>query len=193
MYDRQDYYHQKAKQQGYRARSSYKLIEIQNKYRIIKKNDTVLDIGCAPGSWLQVVRKLTHNKIVGIDLVKIKKIKDVIFIQGDIEDKEVQKQLKEKFNVIISDIAPKTSGNKELDQYKSYTLTKTSFNIAKKLLKKDGNFLAKTFQSQDTEELVKEIRKHFSSVKRYVPKATRQSSKEIYIIAKGFKSDTDKK
>src|SRR3989344_507970 len=133
-YNQKDYYFNKAKKEGFRARSSYKLIEIAKKYQLIQKNDAVLDIGCAPGSWLQVIKQMTRGRIVGVDLVSIKPIEGVTFIQGDIEDTEVKK-----------------------------------------------------FQSQETEDLVKEIKPHFSFVKRYSPQSTRQGSKEIYIVATGFK------
>lgn len=187
MQNRKDHYFNKAKKEGFRARSSYKLIEIAKKYQLIKKNDAVLDIGCAPGSWLQVVKQMTRGRIVGIDLVSIKPIEGLTFIQGNIEDKEVKEQLKGKFDVIISDIAPKTTGMKQRDQTLSYILSRESFLITKKLLNTNGNFLVKTFQSQETEDLVKEIKPFFTFVKRYIPESTRQGSKEIYIIALGLK------
>ncbi len=187
MYERKDKYFKQAKQEGFRARSSYKLLEIQKKYKVIKKKDRVLDIGCAPGSWLQVIKKFTDGEIIGIDLVRVKKIPCVKTIKGDITDPEITKNLG-KFNAVLSDIAPKTSGNKELDQYKSLELSKMSFQVAKNHLKKGGNFVVKTFQSQETEELVKEVKKCFSFVKRYVPKATRMRSKEIYVIGIDFKT-----
>ena len=186
-YNQKDYYFNKAKKEGFRARSSYKLIEIAKKYQLIQKNDAVLDIGCAPGSWLQVIKQMTRGRIVGVDLVSIKPIEGVTFIQGDIEDTEVKKQLQGKFDVILSDIAPKTTGMRERDQAISYILSRESFLIAKKHLNTNGNFLVKTFQSQETEDLVKEIKPHFSFVKRYSPQSTRQGSKEIYIVATGFK------
>jgi len=185
-YDPTDKYYRRAKQDNYRARSAYKLKEIQKKYKIIKRDDTILDIGCAPGSWLQVAKKITKGRIVGVDLNTIKPIKGVIFVQGDITKKEIQEQIKSKYDVIISDIAPKTSGAKERDQYLSLELSRMSFNIAKKYLKKSGNFIVKTFQSQETEDLVKDMKKHFDLVKRYIPESTRKGSKEIYIIAKDF-------
>ena len=183
MYERRDKFYEKAKKAGYRARSSYKLIEIQDKYNLIKKNDSVLDIGCAPGSWLQVVKKYTRGKIFGVDIVPMKKVSGVKFIQEDV--REIKFEI--KFDVIISDIAPKTTGSREEDQFLSYELSRESFLVAKKNLKKKGNFLVKTFQSQDTEELVKEMKPFFEFVKRFVPKSTRQSSKELYIVALGFK------
>ena len=183
MYIRKDTYFQKAKKEGYRGRASYKLLQIQQKYKIIKEGDSILDIGCAPGAWLQVAKKLTQGNIVGVDLVKIKPIKGVTFIQGDILEEETQNKIKDKFNTILSDIAPKTSGIKKIDQELSHDLTEMSFEITKTHLKKGGNFVVKTFQSQKTNELIKEIKKHFKQVKTYTPKATRQGSKEIYIIA----------
>ena len=185
-YERKDYFYHKAKKEGLRARSSFKLIEIQTKYHIIKKDDRVLDIGCSPGSWLQIAKRYSHN-IVGVDLVSIKPIEGVKFIKGDIQSPEVQEQLKDKFEVVLSDIAPKTSGIRDRDQYLSLQLSRESFLIAKKHLKIKGNFVVKTFQSQDTEELVKEIKPHFEFVKRYIPQSTREGSKEIFIIALGFK------
>ena len=186
-YDRKDHYFLKAKKEGLRARSSYKLIEIAKKYQLIRKNDSVLDIGCAPGSWLQIIKKMTRGRIVGIDIVSIKPIDGVEFIQGSIEDKEVKDQLKGKFDVVLSDIAPKTTGMKERDQVLSYILSRECFITAKKFLNTNGNFLVKTFQSQETEDLVKEMKPFFSFIKRYVPESTRQGSKEIYIVATGFK------
>ena len=190
MYERKDYFYEKAKKSGLRARSSYKLIEIQNKYKIIKKNDSVLDIGCAPGSWLQIIKKFTKGNILGVDLVNVKPLKGVDFIQMDVTDVEFVPLIKEKyglFNVIVSDIAPKTSGVRARDQALSYELSRMSFIVATKLLKKGGNFVVKTFQSQDTDDLFKEIKKSFTFVKRYIPESTRRSSKELYIIATGFK------
>lgn len=187
MHNQKDHYFNKAKKEGFRARSSYKLIEIAKKYQLIRKNDSVLDIGCAPGSWLQVVKQMTKGKIVGVDLVSIKPIEGVIFIQGNIEDKTIQEQLKEKFDVIISDIAPKTTGIKQRDQVLSYILSRESFIIAKKNLNINGNFLVKTFQSQETEDLIKEMKPYFTFMKRYSPQSTRQGSKEIYIVGLNFK------
>jgi 23S rRNA (uridine2552-2'-O)-methyltransferase len=189
MYDRQDRYYHQAKKDGLRARSAYKLVEIQKKYKIFNNHSNVLDIGCAPGGWLQIVKKYTIGKIVGVDLVQIKSIPGVEFFKGDINDKEMQSKITGKFDVVISDIAPKTSGNKERDQYISYELSRMSFLVAINCLNNNGSFVVKTFQSQDTEDLVKEIKKCFTFVKRYVPNSTRQGSKEVYIVAMKFVSN----
>lgn len=187
-YEQKDHYYKKAKEEGFRARSAYKLIEIQKKWHVIKLYSDVLDIGCAPGSWAQVARKWTKGKVVGVDIVAMNPIEGVEFIKDDIMDPETQKQLG-MFDVILSDTAPKTSGTKVQDQFLSLALSEQSFIVAKHHLEKDGTLVLKTFQSHETEELIKEMRKSFSFVKRYTPKATRHGSKEIYIIAEGFKKD----
>ena len=186
MYERKDYYFKKAKTQGFRARSSFKLLEIQKKYSLIKKNSDVLDIGCSPGSWIQVIKKISHGKIVGVDLTSMQKIEGVIFIKGDIRDEKVLKQLGE-FDVVISDIAPKTSGIKERDQYLSFRLSLQSLEVARKVLRSKGNFLVKTFQSPETDDLFREVQKDFKMAKRYIPKSTRSGSKELYIIGINYK------
>ena len=188
MYNRKDKYYFKAKKEGYRARSSFKLKEINTKYALIKRGNSVLDIGCAPGSWLQVVKELTKGKIVGIDIVAMEEMEGVEFIQGSILDEKIISKLG-KVDVVLSDIAPKTTGNRESDSFLSYELSRQSFVVALKVLKQGGNFLVKTFQSADTDDLFKEIKEQFEFCKRFVPKTTRQSSKELYIVAKGFKVD----
>lgn len=190
MYQRKDYYFNKAKKEGFRARSCYKLIEILKKYTLLKNNDAVLDIGCAPGSWLQVLRRKTKGEITGIDTQSIKPLERITFLKGDIEDPKLLQQITNKYDLILSDIAPKTTGIKERDQAVSFSLSKASFLFAKKILKRNGNFLVKTFQSKETQALVKKIKPFFDCVKIYIPKSTRHGSKEIYIIAKGYKGET---
>ena len=182
QYELKDKYYKKAKKSGYRARSSFKLLEIQRKYRLIEKDSKVLDIRCAPGSWLQVVKQFSQAHIVGVDIVGIKPLERVTFIQGDIQDPDVQEQIEGPFDVVLADIAPKTSGNKERDQYISFELSYTSYQVALKTLNKGGHFIVKTFQSKDTEELVREMREDFKTVKTYFPKSTRERSKEMFII-----------
>jgi 23S rRNA (uridine2552-2'-O)-methyltransferase len=190
MYERQDKYYDMAKKQGLRARSSFKLKELQEKYSLIKRGNAVLDIGCAPGGWLQIAKKYTKGVIVGVDLVKIKPVSGTFFIQGDITERETLEKIKKKslfFDVVISDIAPKTTGMRERDQFLSLELSRMSFDMAKVLLNKNGSFAVKTFQSQETVDLFKDIKKSFTFAKRYTPKSTREGSKEIYIVATGFK------
>jgi len=173
----------KARKEGYKSRSAYKLLEINKKYKIIKKDDSVLDLGCWPGSWLQVVYKITPH-VTGVDLreTKLNNIKtykldifsDKIFYLG-------------KFDVILSDVAPQTSGNRELDQYRGYELSSRAFDIACKVLKKRGSFLVKVFQSGDAELLLKKMKEKFTIAKTVKPSASKKKSKEIYYIGLGFK------
>lgn len=185
MYQRKDHYYYKAQKEGYYARSAYKLIELQKKYHIIGQNSAVLDLGCSPGSWLQVAKKFTRGKVVGIDLTP-PQFRNAEFILGDVCDPAIIAALDRQFDVVLSDLAPKTSGIVEKDSALSYDLSFTAFLLALKVLKHGGNFLVKMFQSNDTQRLVTEMKKHFSFVKQYVPKATRQRSREIYLIGLHF-------
>ncbi len=179
-----DSYFKKAKSEGYLARSVYKLFEINKKYNLIRKKDRVLDIGCSPGSWVQASLKLS-SEVVGIDIKDCKiENENFEFVKKDIN--EVNLKSLGKFDVVLSDIAPSTSGNRDLDTYKSYELSLTSLKVAKKVLKKNGNFLVKVFQGEKFDSLLAEIRKNFSFVKSYKPKSTRSASKEIYIVAKSY-------
>ncbi|MAF51338.1 MAG: hypothetical protein CMH64_04585 [Nanoarchaeota archaeon] len=183
--DRKDFYFKKAKSEGYLARSVYKLLEINKKYTLINSNSKVLDLGCSPGSWVQACLKLNAKEIVGIDLKNVT-IKDdkFTFIREDINKLDYKKL--RNFDIVISDLAPPTSGNKDLDSFQSLKLSEKAFEIAKKVLKPKGNFLVKVFQGEEFEELLKIIKKSFEFCKSYKPKSTRKASKEIYIVAKNY-------
>ncbi len=178
----------KAKKENYRARSVYKLFELNKKYNIIKKNDKVLDLGCYPGSWLQALLKLDAFA-VGVDKKRIKNIENVKFILGDIYDESTINDIIKfgKYDVVISDLAPSTTGIKDIDQENSFLLVKEAFYIAKNVLKENGNFLCKVFQSEKINELINEMKKSFRFVKASKPEASKKRSKEIYIVALGFK------
>ncbi len=188
--NRKDFYFRKAKEEGYRARSAYKLFELNKKYNLIKKRDRVLDLGCSPGSWLQAASKISNGLVVGVDILPVKKIENVKFIQADISDKgtlEMIKSFSTEFDVILSDMAPKTSGIKELDHNKSIYLNEKALEIAKELLVKNGNFLCKVFQGEYFNQFLSSIKKEFEFVKSSKPESSRKESREIYIVAKGFK------
>lgn len=180
-----------AKEKGYPARSVFKLEEIQKSYRILKRGDKVLDLGASPGSWslfaLKIVGK--EGKVVAIDLtdLKIPIFENIEFLKGDIFEDNIFSNFKEKFDVILSDLAPKTTGFLDLDKENSFELSKRAFEIAKKFLKKGGNFVCKILESENTNELFKEVKNYFNFVKRFRPQATRKQSSEIYIIAKDYK------
>ena len=189
MFKRKDFFYKKAKDEGYRSRAAYKLIEIQKNFKIFKPTDNVLDLGCAPGGWIQIVSQYVKGKIVGIDLLEVKpfKNKNIIILKGDIESTDIMSALPVKeFDVIISDMAPNTSGIKHADYYKSFELCKSAFKIAEKHLKKGGNFVVKIFQGNEFTQFYKELKKYFSSVKIFKPKSSRGTSAETYIVAKNF-------
>lgn len=183
-----DKFTKKAKLEGYRARSAFKLIEINKKYKIINKGDIVLDIGAAPGSWLQVASEAVGPKgrVLGIDLQPIGMFaKNVETVVGDITKQEsidiVISKLN-KINVVLCDIAPSTTGVEDADQYASLLLSETSFEVAKKVLKKGGKFICKIFQSREADEFIKEARKHFETCRVVKPLASRKHSKEVYFL-----------
>ena len=180
----------KAKSEGYRARSVYKLFSINRKYSVMKENDTILDLGCWPGSWLQVCKELKCKKIIGVDAKKIVPIRDVEFVNKDVfsEDLIIKLQKYGKFDVVLSDLAPNTSGKSEIDNFKSFQLSEKAFLIACDVLKMRGNFVVKIFQSEDSNELLSDIRKKFSFVKVFKPENSKKRSKETYIIAKNYTS-----
>ena len=178
----------KAKGEGYRARSVYKLFSINKRYSVIREGDKVLDLGCWPGSWLQVCKEIRCGKILGVDAKRIIPIKEVEFVNKDVfsEDLLLKLQKYGKFDIVLSDLAPNTSGKSEIDNFKSFQLSEKAFFIACDVLKLHGNFVVKIFQSDDSERLVRDIRKKFSFVKAFKPENSRKRSKEIYLIAKNY-------
>ncbi|MFC1697835.1 RlmE family RNA methyltransferase [Nanoarchaeota archaeon] len=187
-----DAYQIKAKQEGYRARSSFKLLQLNKRYHIIKKGDVVIDLGCAPGGWIQASLKLGARKVFGIDIQPIRPFKEqnVYFLCKDIKDKNttilVSAMLHQKADVILSDMAPNTTGIKHLDQEKSLDLCKIALDFTKTNLKKGGNFICKIFQGPNSDEFLKKCKEQFLEVKTTKPEASKKGSKEIFIIALGF-------
>ena len=189
-----EHFYKQAKQNGYRARSAYKLKQIQKKYNIINKNDTVIDLGAAPGGWSQIAQQLTGDKgrVVGVDILPIKPIPGIIFIQGDMTQDEtlelIKQQIpKQKADVVISDMSPDISGNYDVDQARSIYLCEKALQTARVFLKNGGCFLCKVFEGADLEDFILLVKNYFKSVKRYSPPASRKSSSEIYIIGKNFR------
>lgn len=183
-----DFYTRKSREEGYYARSVYKLKHINKKYNLIKKGDKVLDLGCSPGGWTQAALEIVGNQgfVVGIDIVPIRKIKakNFRFIKSSVEEAKIE----ENFDVILSDMAPKTTGIQELDQERSYDLAKTALETAKKHLKEGGNFLCKIFQGKHYQEFLNEVKKNFEFVKTVKPEASKRQSKEMYVVGKCIKS-----
>jgi len=186
---KRDYYYKEAKKQGYRARSAFKLIQIQNRYRVIRKGDIVIDLGASPGGWSQVAAKYA-SLVIAIDLQPMKPLDKVFFIKGDITKEETLEKIRRhisKADVVISDASPNITGNYSLDQARSVWLCQNALKIAKEFLREGGNFVCKIFEGEDYPEFLKEVRKNFRMVKAYCPQASRKKSSEIYIIAKGYK------
>ncbi len=179
----------RAMKEGYRSRAAYKLIEIQERYHLIRETDNVVDLGAAPGSWLQVVRGITRGKVLGIDLSPIAPVEGVRTLTADITDRSLPvdvRSLLGTVSVVISDAAPKLSGHKSYDQARSMALGEDALAFACEVLKPGGNFLVKAFQGEDFNRFLAKIRDHFLSVRTYRSKTTRKGSSEIYIIAKNF-------
>ena len=180
----------KAMREGYRSRAAYKLKEILSKHPILWESDNVVDLGCAPGSWLQVLREEISGSIIGIDLNYVPPIENVITIVGSFSDPAVIAKVQEKMpivNVIVSDASPKLSGHKSYDQAVAIGLNEDALSFAIEVLKPGGNMIMKSFEGEDFPFFLKKMRKQFFSVKSYKTQASRKGSTEIYIIAKKFK------
>ena len=190
-----DHYLKKSRQDNYRSRAVYKLEEIDNKYKILKKGMSVLDLGAAPGSWSQyVVNKLSgHAKIIAIDLLPIEPIKNVFVIEGDIRDKENQNTIVSKANgkvdVILSDMAPDTTGVHFADTENSFFLVNLALDIAEKLLKPGGHFVAKVFEGSEYKSLLTRAKQMFTFAKSFHPKASLSRSREIFLVAQNYKKN----
>jgi 23S rRNA (uridine2552-2'-O)-methyltransferase len=192
----QDYYFKKAKREQYPARSVYKLEEAQKKYRFLKTGNAVLDLGCQPGSWSIYAARTIGPKglVVGIDLqegkkVSIAKAAEIIWLQEDIMTDDIVEKIMEIrniFQVILSDIAPRTSGNKWVDQQQSLNLARRVLELAVQLLERGGNLYVKVFEGEDFKEYVESVRKHFKTVKIVKPKSSRTESREVFVLGTGF-------
>jgi 23S rRNA (uridine2552-2'-O)-methyltransferase len=185
----QDHYSQQAKRERYPARSVYKLEEIQKKHRPIKKGDKVLDLGCAPGSWLLYAAKLTgpSGRVIGVDLkpVSIQVSSQIKIITADVFalDSAI---LGKDFNVVLSDMAPATTGHKAVDAARSYSLCDAALKVTQNILLPGGSFVCKIFQGADFNLFLDEVRAGFKRLKIFKPQSSRKASKEIYVIGLGF-------
>jgi len=191
-----DFYTQKAKNEGYPARSVYKLQEIDRKFSIFQEGGAALDLGGAPGSWLLYISKKVGPKgrVVGVDIEDLKADlpANSVFIKKSVFDDDLIKQLRadlDCFNAVVSDLAPGTTGLHEKDVADCLELAQQAFEIACQTLEVDGNFVCKIFEGTDVDEFVKEVEKKFKTVKRYRPQAVRRGSREFYLIAKKYEGE----
>lgn len=198
-----EHYYKLAKKQNYRSRASYKLKQLDKKYGLLKPDYNVVDLGAAPGGWSQVVAEVIGEEgtgqIISVDLEYIKPIDHEAYtgVKGDFTTEEVQNIIIEliegKADVILSDASPKLTGIKDIDNFKSYDLALAVLNISDNILKKDGNLIMKAFQGEAYQDLMKELKKKFRTVKTTKPNSSRKRSSEMYVIARGFKGPKRKK
>ena len=186
---RRDTYVRQSKVDGYRARSAYKLIEIDNKFKIFKGGMNIVDIGAAPGSWSQYAsKKVKSGKIISIDLKEMEKIENTIQIKGDFTDKEIQKQIKSHLkkgpNVVMSDMAVNTTGIKNIDSIQTGELCKEAMTFSQEVISEKGFFISKIFMGGTFNEIVALGKKIFKEVRVFKPKSSRKDSKESFIICK---------
>ena len=189
---REDHFYRKAKKEGYRSRASYKLQQINAKYNVIRPGNIVVDLGAAPGGWLQVAKEISGDFVMGIDIQEIEPIEGVESLLGDITDPSTLKKIQDMIDkiggvdVVICDASPNLSGNWSLDHARSIGLCNSALKIAINILKPDGNFVVKVFQGDMFSNFLASVKKNFSFAKAYGPRASRKESAEIYIIGKGF-------
>jgi 23S rRNA (uridine2552-2'-O)-methyltransferase len=193
-YKLRDTYYKKAKQEGYRSRAAYKLLELQERFRIFKTGQLVVDLGAAPGGWIQVAAKLVgpSGKVIGVDLQPIEPFhqKNIIVVQADIIATETEQRIMEYLgrpaDTVISDVAPKLTGIRDTDEARSLELNRTALEVAKRLLRAGGSFLIKSFVSEELRIFSTELDKQFGPVQRTRPDASRKGSSEIYFFAKDY-------
>ena len=189
---RRDIYVRKSKVDGYRARSAYKLIEIDEKFKIFKGGICVVDIGAAPGSWSQYVSKIVKSgKIISIDLKEMEKISNTIQIKGDFTEKDTQNHIKsylnKKADIVMSDMAVNTTGIKNIDSIQTGELCKEAIIFAKEVISEKGFFISKIFMGSSFNEIVALGKKIYKEVKVFKPKSSRKDSKESFIICKNLR------
>ena len=189
---RRDTYVRQSKVDGYRARSAYKLIEIDEKFKVFKGGMCIIDIGAAPGSWSQYVSRIVKSgKIISIDLKEMEKIQNTIQIQGDFTDNEIKDQIKKHLtkgsDVVMSDMAVNTTGIKNLDSLQTGDLCKEAMLFSKEVISEKGVFISKIFMGGTFNEIVALGKKIFKEVKVFKPKSSRKDSKESFIICKNLR------
>ena len=193
----QDHYFKKAKKENYPARSVYKLEEAQKRFRFIKKGNAVLDLGFFPGSWSIYAAGVVgpEGLIVGVDLqagekINIAKGAEIVWFCGDIMSEDIIAKIRETrqtFNAVLSDMAPRTSGNKWVDQQQSLNLARRVLDLAASMLGKGGNLYVKVFEGEDFKEFVDSVRRGFKTVKIVKPKSSRRESREVFVLGMGYK------
>jgi len=194
-YKRKDFYYKKAKKEKKASRAAYKIAQLQKKLKLIRKGDIVIDLGCAPGGWIQEISKIIgpDGTLIGVDVeaLRIGIPRNCTFILGDIMSPDAINQiclrLTDEADVIVSDLAPKLSGIGFRDAYHSYELALRALEICKGILREGGNFIVKIFPGKETNEYKKLLKQSFEKVETVIPPATRKTSSELYLIGIGHK------
>jgi len=188
---KRDTWRRQAKASGYRARSAFKLKQIQDRFKLIDTGDVILDVGCFPGGWAQVAVELVGEEgvVIGVDLEACQPVEGASLLVGDITDPHTQDRILEQldgktFNNIVSDISPHITGKWDMDQAIAMTLVSEVFDFALPFLCKGGHFITKLFQGVGVEELINAVKPHFEDVRRFSPHASRNSSSEVYLICR---------
>ncbi|NHO64818.1 23S rRNA (uridine(2552)-2'-O)-methyltransferase RlmE [Aestuariicella hydrocarbonica] len=189
-----DQYVKQSQQDGYRSRASYKLVELDKKDHLFRPGMTVVDLGAAPGGWSQVAARLVgdNGRVIASDILPMDSLAGVVFIQGDFTENEVFEEIldamgPEKADLVISDMAPNMSGMSDVDQPRAMYLVELALDMARETLKPGGAFVAKVFQGEGFDAYLKDAKQSFKSVVTRKPDASRARSREVYIVAKGFK------
>ena len=192
---RNEHFFKEAKRQGYRARSAFKLQQIQKKFSIIQKGDTIVDLGAAPGGWSQIAQELTgpNGIIISVDIQVMKPLPNIQFIHGDITEPSTLEQIQQHLgtkgaDIVLSDMSPDITGNYSLDQARSIWLCTKAFSVAQTILRPGGHFICKIFEGEDTKTFLENVKYGFVFMKMFSPTASRKSSSEVYLVAKSFKS-----
>jgi len=188
-----DPYVLESKQMGYRSRAAFKLIQLDEKFKFLGKNKTIVDLGCAPGGWTQIAVQRLHGtgQIVGLDILETQPIEGATLICQDFTSEDAPDKLKALLNgeadVVMSDMAANTTGHQQTDHLRTIALVETAYAFAKEVLKKGGIFIAKVFQGGAEGELLADMKKNFTKVSHFKPDASRTTSPETYVVAQGFK------
>jgi 23S rRNA (uridine2552-2'-O)-methyltransferase len=186
-----DPYVRAAQAQGYRSRAAFKLIELDERYKLIKKGARVLDLGAAPGGWSQVAMQRGAGKVVGLDLIEIDPPAGTAFIQGDFQDEGMPERLREMLggppDLVLSDMAPNTTGHSATDHIRIVALAELALHFAMEVLAPGGGFVGKVLQGGSERQLLVPMKKAFATVRHAKPPASRKDSSELYVLATGFR------
>ena len=192
---KKEHFYKEAKRVGYRARSAFKLQQIQVRFHCVPKDGIIIDLGAAPGGWSQVAKEFVgeHGTVIGVDISSIQPLEGIQFLQGDLTKPETIEHIKELMNgrqadTVLSDMSPDISGCYSVDQARSAWLCECALGVVDQVLRPGGCFICKIFEGQDTKAFINTVKRHFMVVKTFSPEASRKSSSEVYIIAKSFKN-----